>query len=99
MDTVTVKSAPTIDMRYPKKGNTRATTIVLITSVVLMQRLNFLVLNDGNRSSIVFTIGTTRSAYLTIGLMSVVNIAACELALLVGRFKVICDSAFEPNIR
>lgn len=47
----------------------------------------------------VLTIGVTISAYLAIGVTKVVNMATFELMLLVGRFKVISDSTFDPNMR
>ena len=45
------------------------------------------------------TIGVTVKAYLAMGVTSVVYIATLELIFPVGRFKVICDSTPDPNIK
>ena len=100
IEPVTLKNAPTNDMRYPKIGRAKATMTELNTKQVLMRRLDAFFLEPASSLfSIASTVGVTISAYLAIGVIKVAYMTIFELILSLGRFKVIWDRTSEPNIR
>jgi hypothetical protein len=87
---VTLKNAPTNDMRYPKKGTLKATITVLITRAVLTNILVTLLFLYvlGSNSFKAFVIGVAIKANLEIGFTKVVYMAILELILFIGKFGI-----------